>query len=242
MAQLSLTFSDVYNEVADILSLGSDATSVTISKDLTYRGYRRALMGVGSSGAHKWSFLKKLHTIATSNGEWQYQLPLDYRCLTVGPKQFSGEGTDDPEASDLSKILALRNTSVLTGTPTYYTIVPGRYTEDFKQIHEIWFWKTPGSTSLLYLMQYAFEPIKPEADADLFVGPIEFHELVLQCALAAGEASEDETVGVQEQKAVQMMETAILFDQTYGINPIDEYDPEQFIQPPVGPPIQAGGV
>ena len=61
------------------------------------------------------------------------------------------------------------------------------------------------------------EYTKPEDDEDYFIGGVLESEAILQCCLAVAENEQDEVIGVQTQKAVDMVQQLIRKDM--GIAP-----------------------
>jgi hypothetical protein len=61
------------------------------------------------------------------------------------------------------------------------------------------------------------DPPKPENDEDFFIGGTLESEAILQCCLAVAENEQDEIIGVQTQKAVDMVQQLIRKDM--GIAP-----------------------
>jgi hypothetical protein len=67
-----------------------------------------------------------------------------------------------------------------------------------------------GAYSFAYA--YKLNPPKLENDTDIPIGAIEVAETLMQMCLAAAELQEDEVAGVQEQKAVQLLQAAVQAD------------------------------
>ena len=70
---------------------------------------------------------------------------------------------------------------------------------------------TPNGTHVIN-STYVMTPAKMESDGDFFVGgPLE-SEAILQCCLAIAENQEDEVLGIETQKAVEMLQALIRKD------------------------------
>jgi len=216
MAQMTWTFSDVYTKVSEFLGLGPSPSGSDLTKvrDLTYRGYMMFLNPVrrDTGEVHVWSFLKKQATIVTKSGEYRYPLPRDYDRL-VGPVEFAeDEGYPPIELVPFKTLRHHRASCSTESYPNECSVVWGRYAPDTGQQREIHFYPTPDSS---YVLDYTYvlTPPKVVNDSDYFVGGATESETILQCALAVAEFQEDETIGPQNAKAREMLESLMLKDE-----------------------------
>jgi len=228
MASLILTFQDVYTRVSDFLGIGTSpaGTNLTKVKDITYRAYRKFLFPYNpqTHQIYIWSFLRRTGSIETSIGKYDYRLPDDFVGLVSGFKFDAGENKDNPQRIDISKFRALRSISVTTDTPEYYAITSSPYDADAGVSYEVWFYKTPDAV-YIYKYEYIFDPVKPSATTDIFVGGVRGSEVIMQLALAIAELQEDDIAGPQNDKADMLLAAFIAYDQQYIPNAIED-DPD----------------
>lgn len=229
MSSLILTFENAYKRVSDFLGLGLSPTgsNLTKVKDIVYRGYRKFLFPFNpiTGQIYVWSFLRKTGTLITKTGESKYILPAEFVGLVSGFKYDAGENKDNPIRIDISKLRALRSISVAeAANPEYYAISSTPYDKDTGTTYEVWFYKTPNA-ALTFKYEYIFDPDKPTADSDIFVGGVRGSEVIMQLALAVAELQEDDTAGPQDTKAVEMLNAFIAYDQQYIPNAV-ETDPD----------------
>lgn len=229
MASLILTFEDVYKRVSDFLGLGTSPTGTNLTKvkDITYRGYRKFLFpfNLQNGQIYVWSFLRRTGTLITSASKSQYTLPVDFVGLVSGFKFDAGENKDNPQRIDISKIRALRSISVAeAANPEYYAIASNPYSAETGANYEAWLYKTP-NVALIYKYEYIFDPEKPSATTDLFVGGVRGSEVIMQLALAIAELQEDDIAGPQNDKATELLNAFIAYDQQYIPNAV-EIDPD----------------
>lgn len=213
MAQMTWNFSDIYTKVSEYLGTGSNptGTNLTRAKDIVYRGYMSFLFPVrrDTGELHVWSFLQKHGTLVTKSGQWKYPLPYDYREL-VGSIEFEeDQGYPAIEKRSLSDIRAWRAKVSNDSYPSACAVAWGRYDLEKGQTKEFWFYPTPNDSYVLKY-PYIFDPPKPTATTDVFVGGPEESEVILQCCLAVAEFQEDETLGPQNTKAAEML-TQLMF-------------------------------
>lgn len=234
MATLALTFSSVYVKVSEFLGYGSSPadTNLTQVKDLTYRGYRRFLFPhIPEIGAvYSWSFLRKTAILNTVANIYSYVLPSDFVGLVSGFKFDAAEGKANPKKLTVSNLRALRSDSVATGLPEYYAITRGEFAVDVPADYVVQFYKIPDAT-YIYKYEYIFEPAKPVADTELFVGGSLAAEVIMECALAAAELQEDDKAGEHEAKASKMLSAFMEYDKRYFPS-TDENDPNAMIYIP----------
>jgi hypothetical protein len=229
MASLILSFSDVYSRVSDFLGLGTSPTGTNLTKvkDITYRAYRKFLfpLDTQTKQVYVWSFLRKTGTLITEANKYEYVLPEDFVGLVSGFKYDAGENKDNPQKIDVSKLRALRSQSIATASnPDYYAIKAIPYNLDTGANYSVLFYKTP-SGSVTFKYEYIFDPEKPSATTDIFVGGVRGSEVIMQLALGVAELQDDDTAGPQEAKAQEMLAAFMAYDQQYIPNAV-EIDPE----------------
>jgi len=221
MANLALTYGDVYKRVSEFLRISSNplGTDLTLVQDITKRAYREFLYPVHPESGllHTWSFLRSRGTIRTKVGEYLYPLPSNFVTILSSPKLINGEGKMNPEYVDVTKWMGLRTTSVATGTPEYYCVDIGEYHPETGQLHDVKFWYTPDAV-YDYTYYYVFEPEAPTLSTDYFVGGIAAAEVIQQMAVGIAESQEDENDGEQQNKASRMLAAYMLWDKAYAMN------------------------
>lgn len=216
MTQLTWNFQDVYTKVSEFLGLGSSPTGTNLAlvKDIVYRGYLAFLFPVRSDtgDCHIWSFLKKEATLTTQEGQWRYPLPQDYRELVDVIVYDSDQNGPPIQKVPMSQIRSLRSGISSESYPSRCGVTWGRYDIEKGHGKDICFYPTPNGTyNLKY--EYVFSPPKPVNDTDMFIGGPEASEVILQCSLAVAEFQEDEVLGVQNQKAAEMVAKLIRMDE-----------------------------
>jgi hypothetical protein len=213
MASLILSFSDVYSRVSDFLGLGTSPTGTNLTKvkDITYRAYRKFLfpLDTQTKQVYVWSFLRKTGTLITEANKYEYVLPEDFVGLVSGFKYDAGENKDNPQKIDVSKLRAIKAIPYNLDTGANYSVL---------------FYKTP-SGSVTFKYEYIFDPEKPSATTDIFVGGVRGSEVIMQLALGVAELQDDDTAGPQEAKAQEMLAAFMAYDQQYIPNAV-EIDPE----------------
>jgi len=215
MSSLELTFESMYDQVGEFVGWGSSpaAGNVTKAKNLTYRGYRRFLQPINMRNGkpHIWSFLKQHGTITTISGQWQYDLPADFGYLTRPFSFAEGKALPPMKERSVSQIMAARTITSSTSYPYMFAIRNGKYIKEIGTLKEVIFNPTPGAD---YTLNYSYimSPPKPVDDDDLFVGGPWASEAILECALAAAELQMDDTIGVHNQKAEELIQGLIQTD------------------------------
>jgi hypothetical protein len=215
MADLKLTFSDVYGQVSDFLGLGLSPTGADLTKvkDLVYRGYRRFLtpMNPKTGYPHIWTFMKQNGIVKTKGGQYIYDMPIDFDSFYSSPSLEAGENYPNPSWASEYQVKTARNESETTGYPLIFNVRAGKYSKETGQRYEILFWPDPDAV-YQYEFRYLINPIKPDGDDDVFIGGVRESEVILQCSIAAAELQEDEKLGVQEAKASQILTELVLHD------------------------------
>ncbi len=208
------TFSDVYTKVSEFLGLGSSpaGTNLTLVKDLVYRAYMHFLMpmDVENRSIYVWSFLHKTASLTTKTGVNQVQLPLDFDNFIVGLKYGPVQRRGIREVS-LKYLRESQGWTESTSYPFEYAVVQGMYSPSTGQNKMVEFYPVPNGTHELRYV-YSFIPEKPVDDSDVFVGDALASECILQLALAEAESSEDETLSVQKQKAMEILQMTMKKD------------------------------
>jgi hypothetical protein len=215
MADLVLSFSDVYTKVSEFLGLGSSPSGddLTNVKNITYRGYRRFLFPVDpiTGKAYVWSFRAKTSKLITTGDQWEYELPDDFAYFTISPTFAAGDNYPNPDERSVSQIYSLRTADNTTSYPEYYALRMGDYDPQIGQVYEIVFWPTPDA-AYTYTYEYIMEPEKPSNDDDVFIGGATASECILEMALAVAELQEDDTVGIHTQTAIGLLNQLIAED------------------------------
>lgn len=194
MATLDLAFSDIYTAVSDFLGYStSDATELATVKSIVYRAYRQFLMPLNpkTGGIHTWSFLKKTATITTSDNNWKYALPDDFREI-VGKIYFSSSDGYSPLFKiNRQDILQRKVTNNSTTIPEVFAVVNSDYDMTTGSSYELWLDPVPSGTWTLHYT-YVFYPPKPESTTDKVIGGPLAQEALLELCLAIAEQSEDD--------------------------------------------------
>lgn len=219
MANLQLTYKEVYDKVGEFVgwvtpgTALSDATQLALAKAVVDRGYLKFLhpidMRIGKG--HTWSFLTKFGKLMTQSGQWIYNLPVDYDKLLMGFIHESDSGY--PPMSHVSPeiIYQLRVGGASTSYPQYYAIRAGSYVKEIGTSYEVLFYEIPNSGYELNY-SYAIRPPQLSATTDVFVGSDFASDVILECCLAAAEQEYDDVIGIHSQKAEELIQQLIQTD------------------------------
>ncbi len=214
MADMRWNFGEVYNKVAEYL--GADVTNsddLATAKDIVYRGYMKFLMPVSprDSEIYIWSWLRQPWKIAFEPNKWEYPVPKDFdRFFRKLEYDGNADGTVINLVSERS-IMRNRTNLDFTTYPYSYAIRTAKFDKVVGSVKEMIVYPTPANRSVVN-STYVMTPDKPETTTDYFIGgPVE-SEAILQCCLAVAENQEDEKIGVETTKAVDMIQTLIRKD------------------------------
>ncbi len=217
MANLKLSFEDVYTKVSEFLGLGSSPTGADLTKvkDITYRGLRNFLYPVNAENGelHHWSFLRQYNTLITTDGQWKYVLPSDFANVEIKFIHDSQSGYSPITKLSADAIMQKRVFANLNSYPEYFAIVSGNYTKETGQGYEVWFYGTPNGQYIIPYW-YIIEPEKPVETTDIFVGGILASEAILECALAVAETQEEDKPGHHVQLAETIVQKLIKADKS----------------------------
>lgn len=214
MADLRWNFLQVYTKVADYLGMDiTDTTDLATVKDIVYRGYMKFLMPVSPKDeeTYVWSWLKQPWKIALEPNKWEYPLPKDF-------DRFFRKIEYDDESNGyqmglVSEQSIMRNRSNLefTSYPSSYAIRTAKFDKVTGSVKEMIVYPTPSNRSVVNCT-YVMTPDKPDTTTDYFIGgPVE-SEVILQCCLAVAENQEDEKIGVETKKAIDLIQALIKKD------------------------------
>lgn len=219
MADMRWKFLDVYTKVAKFLGLDlGEATDVTKAKEIVYRGYMKFLMPVspGDGETYVWSFLRQPWKITFEPNKWEYALPKDwkrfYRKLAYDENQMGLA----MEKTTEQRIMRARTNLEFNTYPTDYAIRTEKFDKTVGSVKNMIVYPTPTAVSVIN-STYVMMPDKPEQDADYFIGGPLDSECIVQCCLAIAENQEDEKLGVETQRAVDMIQALIKDDK--GVAP-----------------------
>jgi len=196
MSRLDLQFSDVYSQVISFLGTGSTGTDLTRAKNIVYRAYRQFLYPTYYTDTNKrvrhiWTWLKKRYTIHTTNGQYIYQLPIDFGRMLMEPTYGSQSGYPPLQKVSCEMIDNNRTLAATASFPYQYAINPKRGDVDQEQMWELWLWPSPnGGYDIKFV--YQINPEKPESDTDYFLGGPEAGEVILELSMAIAEQQEDD--------------------------------------------------
>ncbi len=214
MASMKWTFADAYTKVGEFLGLDlTNSEDVATSKDVVYRGYMKFLLPVSPKDEeiYIWSYLRQPWKLQFETDKWEYPLPLDFerffRRLQYEDRQNETTLTEVSE----KMIMASKNVLEHGAFPTAYAMRTAKYNPKVGSSKELIVYPTPTARSVINT-SYVMTPEKPTADTDFFIGgPLE-SEVILQCCIAIAENQEDEKIGVETQKAIEMIQALIRKD------------------------------
>jgi len=218
MANLRLTYQNIYDRVSHFLGLTPEGTTptsdnLTACEGIVQRGLRRFLYPIDNrTGDYwEWSFLRPIHTIILLDGKWQYQLPEDFSSIIADPTYSENDGFKQIARTTPDNIMNLMAAGVVDYAPYYYAIVTSDYDPEIGEFEEIWFYPKPDST---YRIQFPYksDPIKASAAGEFLPGGVKSTEAILENCLAIAESQEDEVLGIHTQLAVQLTQELIIID------------------------------
>ncbi|KKK80357.1 hypothetical protein LCGC14_2824310 [marine sediment metagenome] len=219
MASMKWTFLEVYTKVTEFL--GSNVVNVTdlaTAKDIVYRGYMKFLLPVSPKDEeiYIWSFLRQPWKLIFEPNKWEYPLPKDFERFFRKIEYDDEQRIARMEQTTERKIMRSRNNLEFNSYPTEYAIRTAKFDKKVGSVKELICYPTPTARTIVNCT-YVMTPAKLESDNDFFIGgPLE-SEVILQCCLAIAENQEDEKIGVETQKAVQMIQSLIRKDK--GVAP-----------------------
>jgi len=215
MASMKWNFSDVYSKVSSYLGTGPTPTgdSLASAKDIVYRGYMKFLLPINPRDAeiYIWSYLKQPWKLHLETNKWEYQLPEDFerfeRNLEYDPEERTGRITKTSERA----IMSSRSTLEFFSYPEAYALRAGKFDPKVGSSKEMIVYPTPTNRSIIN-STYIMTPPKPENDTDYFIGGVLESEAILQCCIAIAENEQDEVLGVQTHKAIELVQALIKKD------------------------------
>lgn len=219
MSSMRWTFSDIYTKVCEFLGTDvTDTDDLASAKDIVYRGYMKFLLPVSPKDEeiYIWSFLRQPWKLNFEPNKWEYPLPKDFERFFRKIEYDDDQRTARMEKTSERKIMRSRNNLEFSSYPTEYAIRTAKFDKKVGSVKELICYPTPTARSIVNCT-YVMTPSKPEDATDYFIGgPLE-SEVILQCCLAIAENQEDEKIGVETQKAVQLIQALIRKDK--GIAP-----------------------
>ena len=216
MSTLNLTFSEIYQEVADFLGLDDIATNtenLNKVKKITYRGFRRFLYPTNpvTRKRHLWSFLKKHGTISTAKDQWKVALPKDFGRLLGFVNFDDSRGYPKIVKRSSEDIIYFRSGTITSSYPEYFAIQPVLRDNKQETRWEMWFYPTPPQDYRLKFF-YLANPEKPENTTDYLVGMPDYQEALLEVCLAVAEQQENDIMGHHTQLSLGLMNELMTSD------------------------------
>lgn len=218
MANLRLTYSDIYTRVSNFLSLTDTGTAptdtdLTTCKDICMRGLRQFLYPIDTrTGDYwEWSFLRPLHTMTLLDGKWRYQLPEDFSSIITDPTYSEDDSFKQIARTTPDNIMNLMAAGAVDYAPYYYTVVTSDYDPEIGEFDEIWFYPKPDSSYNIQFF-YKSDPTKSSDSTDFLPGGVKSTEAILENCLAVAEAQEDEVLGIHTQLAQKLTQDLIIID------------------------------
>ena len=214
-SNLALTFSQIYTRVSDKLGIGTSPTGTDLTKvkDITYRGYRRFLfpLNMRTGRAHAWSFLKQEGQIDLTVGVYRYPLPTDFQWFYYPPTYGPDANYPNPQPVTMTKMMELRSFDSSNNYPFFWALNTMKFEVTVGTRYEIQVHPVPNSIQYLHY-GYLIEPDKPTQDDEYFIGGAAASECILECALAEGQAQEDDAIDIHDARAKDKLQTCIEMD------------------------------
>jgi len=218
MANLRLSYSDMYVRVSNFLGLTTTGTAptgtdLTTCKDICQRGLRQFLypIDIRTNDYWEWSFLSPLYTMVLLDGKWRYQLPKDFSSIITDPTYSENDGFKQIARTTPSNIMNLMAAGDVDYAPYYFATTTSTYDPEIGEIDEIMFYPKPDST---YRIQFYYksDPTKASAADDFLPGGVKSIEAILESCLAVAESQEDEVIGIHSQLAQKLIQDLIVID------------------------------
>jgi hypothetical protein len=218
MANLRLTYSDIYTRISNFLGLtepgtAPTGTNLTTCKDICVRGLRQFLYPIDArTGEYwEWSFLRPLHTMTLRDGKWQYQLPEDFSSIITHPTYSEDDNFKQMARTTPDNIMNLMAAGEVDYAPYYYAIVTSDYDPEIGECDEIWFYPKPDSK---YNVQFFYksDPTKVENAGEFLPGGVKSTEAILENCFAVAESQEDDIIGIHMQLAQKLTQDLIIID------------------------------
>jgi len=220
MARMTLSYQNLYDEVAFFLGLSPRGTTPTDTNDLALckalvdRGIRQFLYPIDleTGQPHQWEFLKVYWDFTTVSGQYKYALPVDFSDV-YSTLYFDTTSANSPLLKrSAEQILEMRTGSDMSGYPEYFAITPLRYDIEIGTLYEIWLYPTPSQVETLSGF-YRADPVQLSATTDLMIGGIRAIEAILESCLAVAEHQEDDMTSSHHiGKAAELIQRLIKFD------------------------------
>lgn len=227
MSDLLLTFSEVYELVSEFLGYGSSpsGTNLTNCKNCVYSGLRRFLFPINARTGrkHTWSFLKKPYTLVTQSGQWQIELPKDFKEFHTPLQYDKDSGYAPPVKVSPEEILRMRALGTGETYPAFYALVRPFSGASVGNNWQIWFHGEPDNSYIMHSI-YIVNPDKPSATTDVFVGGVEASEAILESCLSVAEQNYDEVSGIHTQNAEKLIQELILHDNVSVPETVGRFD------------------
>lgn len=210
MADLSLAFSDLYNEVLKFLGTynsGAPASGdTTDAKFIVNRAYARFV------SYFDWTFLTQRRTIETNANQWIYELPSEFGYL-VYPYWYYSDDDTYPKITQRTpgQIQEYRADNAYSNFPIYFALQAGNYNQFTGQSWELVLYPTPDSTYRLW----SFMKINPQKlvnDTDIPIGGADMSDCLLQLCLAYAEEYKDERKAVHSETVNTILGPAKMMD------------------------------
>jgi len=219
MARMTLSYVQLYTKVSNFLGLTATGTAptgtdLTTCKDIIDRALRQFLYPIDMKYGipHEWSFLTQYWSFSTSADQWKYALPLDFSELLTGFSHGDSQSLQNLVKRSGQQIKQMRSTTVTSGWPLYYALVPLRYDIEIGTAYELWLYPDPSQAFELSCF-YRPDPVKLSATTDLVIGGISAIEAILETCLGVAESQEDDNKSTHHQKkAAELTQILIRFD------------------------------
>lgn len=215
MANLNLTFAEIYSLVSDFLGTGPTPADdvLTKVKNIVHRAYRQFLFPIhpATGRKHTWSFLKARQVLLTKSGVWKYTLPLNFGEMLGHPKFGQNEPYGELTKTNPDFILAQRSAVDYSAAPSWYAVVPVTHDQELGTFYELWLWPVPDGVYNLSFT-YSLYPEKLSSDTDVPLGGPLAGEVLVQMAYAVAELQEEDVLDVHKQEADRLLAQFILAD------------------------------
>ena len=210
MADLSLSFQELYNEVLKFVgtynSNSPGVTDLTDAKFIVNRAYARYCT------YWDWSFLNQERILLTTAGDYRFSLPPEFSYFVNNVMTFDGDDFyPDVTQRSATEIAALRADVVYQNYPQYFALQPGNYEKGVGQTWDVWMYPTCDAAYLLHYL-CKINPQKLVDNADIPIGGPEMADCLLELCLAYAEEYKDERRAVHAEVVNSILGPAKVMD------------------------------
>lgn len=166
---------------------------------------------MGQKIPHVWSFLMIEDTIATANGDFDYDLDSDCGGVAEDFVWTSGDTKRKPKLVSAEEIMSMRGQAADTGTPEYIAVRPKTSTGSAVQGYEIIVYPEPTAIETLNFRFLKVPPALTTAD-EFPYGTLAHANTIAASCLSVAEALFKGTMGAMHERFMQRLQASVMID------------------------------